>query len=611
MNTVKNLVMKENFAFWVSDEEGDIRGGEHGFYCYDTRYLNEYTWEWGGGFMLLLSHNELPDRVILQYARIENERQTAGIRREIFLGESGFREVLTITANEDCDISLSLKAGTDFRDVFEVRNYCEGMERVIQTSRSGGRRIFRYSGLGEDRYESELSFSGEPAEREEGVFYHLSMKKGEERIIRVSLTCRHPDHIPSEGMTYEAWRKSFPVEYSREADTPDRIVLRQAVDDLRALLLHMPTGPYPSAGIPWFVTAFGRDALITALMLLPYQEETAAGVLRFLSRHQGKEINPRKGEEPGKILHEIRFGEMTKRNRTPHSPYFGTVDATPLFIILLGKLYETTGNGDYIAEFRPAWEAALRWMDEYGDSDNDGFIEYLGDREEGGLAVQSWKDSDDSMHHEDGRMAGGSIVPAEVQGYAYEAFRQAALFYSHLGEQAEADRYEKKARQLKERFHSAFWLEDLKIYAMALDGDKKPLRVKNSNAGHLLWSGIVPEETAPLLAETLFSHELWSGWGIRTLGAGEVLYNPVSYHNGSVWPHDTALTARGLMQYGFREEAMKIRDALFDLAFSQHDNRLPELIAGFPRERSVPVPYPVACRPQAWDAAALIMLSRF
>ena len=610
MNTNKNFVMKEDFAFWVSNEEGDIIVEEQGFYCYDTRYLSRYAWDLGEGFVFFQNHLEQPDTGILRYGRMKESRQTAAVTRNIRLNHSGFSEVLELTAYEKGTFSLALDWDNDFRDIFEVRDFSTRIERNIRSKEIPNGGGLSYRGNRDDCYETDICYSGKPVLTEEGrPRYVFSLDRGESLEIRIDVSCSHPDMTAGGGIPYDTWRKSFPPHLTRETGRTEQVVLRRAVDDLRSLLLYLPTGPYPSAGIPWFVAAFGRDALITALMLLPHQEEVALGVLRFLASRQGTCVDRRRKEEPGKILHEIRFGEATRRGLTPHSPYYGTVDATPLFIILLGRLVDCRGEDDPIRELRPHWEAALDWMEKFGDVDGDGFLEYRADPAEGGLVVQSWKDSDDSMHHEDGSIANGAIAPVEVQGYAYEAFCYAAKFYDLLGEEGAANRYNGRASDLKEKFHRSFWLEDLKTYAMALDGAKRPLRVKSSNPGHLLWNGIVPDKIAPLLVDTLLSEELWSGWGIRTLGKKEVLYNPVSYHNGSVWPHDSAIFAAGLNRYGFKTEARLIRSALFDLAFSQHDYRLPELISGYKRIQDFTILYPVACRPQAWDAAALLMMA--
>jgi glycogen debranching enzyme len=375
-------------------------------------------------------------------------------------------------------------------------------------------------------------------------------------------------------------------------------------------LLFTPEGPVPAAGIPWFVAAFGRDALLTAYFLLPYRPDVAAGTLRYLARWQARDDDPERESQPGKIMHELRFGELTRTRKTPHSPYYGSVDATPLFLMLLDGYVRATGDDSLLTELRPAWQAGLEWLTERGDVDGDGFFEFGADAEgTGHLSVQSWKDSHDSMSHHSGELATGPLAVSEVQGYAYAAYAAASGWLRRLGEPGRADEWAERAERLRTAFDAAFWLDDLGTYAMALDGAKRPLGVLNSDAGQLLWTGIVPDARAPRLVATLLSEPSWSGWGLRTLGAGEARYNPVSYHNGSVWPHDTALFAAGLAAYGFADQSAAVRSALFDLASCQPDLRLPELVAGYARDGRPPVPYPVACRPQAWDAAALVYLA--
>ena len=467
---------------------------------------------------------------------------------------------------------------------------------------------------------TKLSFSQPASEvREDGVSFDIDLEPGEKVGLEVRVELENPLEADVPSISYESWRDGFDLRASGETH---QAVLMQAIDDLRALLLFNERGTLPAAGIPWYVAPFGRDSLLTAYMMLPWHPGIAEGTLRYLAAYQGGAgatqneapgamLYDTRAEAPGKIMHELRQGELTRTGRVPFGPYYGTIDATALFVMLLRELWEATGDLRLVKELKPHWEAALDWMQRDGDGDGDGFLEFKGAEPGKGLTVQSWKDSWDSMSQQDGSLATGALAVSEVQGYAYAAYHAAADFYAALGEEAEAERWRETADALKVKFHEAFWLEDLQTYAMALDGDKKPLRVHNSDAGQLLWTGIVPEDVAPALVETLFSPTNWSGWGVRTLGKGEARYNPVSYHNGSVWPHDNALVAGGLARYGFFEEAARIREALYDLAASQADKRLPELVGGYERTDAPPVPYPVACRPQAWDAAALLYLLRF
>ncbi|WP_333660200.1 amylo-alpha-1,6-glucosidase, partial [Meiothermus cerbereus] len=407
--------------------------------------------------------------------------------------------------------------------------------------------------------------------------------------------------------SYQEWQQRFPLRMEREGSQQ---VLEQAIADLRALLFSLPEGLFPAAGIPWYVCPFGRDSLLTAYMMQPWANDVTRGVLSYLAKYQGREVNPFLDETPGKILHEMRQGELSRTGKVPFARYYGTVDATPLFVILLHQYWKDTGDMAFVRQLQPNWEAALAWMTDYADPDRDGFLEYAPNTQKGHL-VQSWKDSFDSQSHQDGSLAQGAIAVCEVQGYAYMAYQGAAEFYRVLGEHERASRWEAKAQALKARFHQAFWLPELNTYAAGLDGEKRPMAILTSNPGHLLWSGIVPAEVAPQLVETLFSEALYSGWGVRTLGAGEVRYNPLSYHNGSVWPHDNALFIGGLVRYGFYEEALQAMEGLFRLAMTQPDWRLPELVGGYPKhEGEPPVPYPASCRPQAWDAAAVVYMLR-
>jgi glycogen debranching enzyme len=492
-----------------------------------------------------------------------------------------------------------------------------------------------------------LRFDPAEATTAGGATWRRDLAPGTRAVVRVTCVIHDPAVLARhEAEPYPDWRASFaavPV-------GPEPRVTARAVDDLRGLLLFTEDGAVPAAGIPWYVAVFGRDALLTAHMLLPHRPDVAEATLRHLARFQGRGMDAASGEQPGKILHEIRYGPSTRAGRVPFGPYYGTVDATALFLMLLAEHRRATNDPSLVHDLRPAWEAALRWIVDHGDVDGDGFVEYVPRDDGDWLRVQSWKDSQDSMSHADGSLARGAIAVSEVQGYTYAAFHAAAAAHRELGETELAASWAERASKLARRFHDAYWLDDLGTYAMALDGDKRPLAVVSSDAGQLLWTGIVPRSHAPRLVKTLFSPASWSGWGVRTLGADEARYNPVSYHNGSVWPHDNALIAEGLLHYGFEREARRIRDAVLDLAAGEHDRRLPELVAGYPRafaqdveagtlgatadvdasvrgnaganagtgaagdapgwrpDESPAVPYPVACRPQAWDAAAIVRL---
>ncbi len=605
MDFSKNVVLKENYTFLVADAAGQIAGGEHGVYNRDTRFLNRYSWSLGEDVQALLIHTPRPDVLSAHYAHIEGPSQALGVKRQLKVQADGFEDVLEVqnTGSEPRNVTLELNLAGDFADMFEARGWAESGRDPALLEQTAVGFALRYRAQDGVETATFLEPSQMPDEVQgEALVFRFILAPKEARTLSVTVTLRTMgENRP--GTSYETWLGAFSV--PETLSQPHQEVLAQAQKDLRALLLFTEHGPYLAAGIPWYVAAFGRDALLAASMLLPHHPEVAEGVLRYLAAYQGEKHNPLTAEAPGKIMHELRFGELTRLGRMPFSPYYGTVDATALFVMLLHRLHTLTGS-KLVRELRPCWEAALTWMTDIADGDGDGFLEFTG-ADTKGLAVQTWKDSWDSLSHRDGRLAKGAIAGSEVQGYAYAAYCAAADFYEGLGED-ESGAWRTRAGALKKSFHEHFWLDELQTYAMALDGDKCPLEVHNSNAGHLLWTGIVPAEVAPKLAKTLFSEPNWSGWGVRTLGAGEMRYNPVSYHNGSVWPHDTALIAGGLARYGFDDEAARIREALYDLAASQNDRRLPELIAGYPREAAPPVPYPVACRPQAWDAAALLYL---
>jgi len=471
--------------------------------------------------------------------------------------------------------------------------------------------VLSYVGLDGVSRVTTLSFDPPPNELGAGkASYHLELAPGEMRPIFLIVGCNQPADQPAVGFIKgmisarrelrDATHDATTVETSNAL--LNEILCRSAAD-LEMLMTDTPEGRYPYAGIPWYSTTFGRDGLITALQMLWCDPSVARGVLRRLAAYQAKATDPLSDAEPGKILHEMRRGEMAALHEVPFALYYGSVDATPLFVLLAGLYAERTDDQETLAALWPAIEAALGWIDGLGDRDGDGFVEYRR-ASELGLANQGWKDSQDAIFHADGRLAEGNIALAEVQGYVFAAKTVIARSARRMGLLADARRLEADAERLASRFEAAFWCPELGTYALALDGAKQPCRVRTSNAGQLLFTGIVQPERAAQVGAGLLDPRFFSGWGIRTVRKGEARYNPMSYHDGSVWPHDNALIALGLARYGLKRSVCQLFRGLFDAATYMDLRRLPELFCGFQRQRNRgPTLYPVACSPQAWASA--------
>ena len=617
--------LKNGDLFGLFDALGDIiepGATPGGLFHLDTRHLSGLEFLIDGQRPLLLSSAVENDNVILtidlsnpdiyENDKVVLPRETLHVRRSKFLWRGACHERFAIH-NFDAQTRrcwLTFNFAADFRDLFEVRGVQRPRRGIISSALTGDCLTFRYQGL--DGIERRTAIHLEPKPdrlSENQAIYALDLKPGEHFSIILAVRCTTAmDRPPPFSEPYREARRAA-QKASRLGGTVTSSnalanrMLHRAGADLTMLVTDTPDGPYPYAGTPWFSTPFGRDGLITALLMLWIDPSLARGVLCYLARLQATASDPRADAEPGKILHETRACEMANLGEVPFGRYYGSIDSTPLFVLLASRYFLRTGDQATIRSLWPHIDAALAWIDRYGDRDGDGFVEYYRESE-AGLANQGWKDSHDSIFHADGRLATGPIALCEVQAYVYSAKEGAAAMARMLGDHARADQLADAAQELRRRFESAFWCDDLGTYALALDGAKEPCRVRTSNAGQVLFCGIAAPERAARLAETLMTPEMFSGWGMRTVAADAPRFNPMSYHNGSVWPHDNALIALGLGRYGFKRAAAAIFGGLFDASIHMDLMRFPELFCGFPRRRgTAPTLYPVACLPQAWASA--------
>ncbi|HEX5071541.1 MAG TPA: amylo-alpha-1,6-glucosidase [Vicinamibacterales bacterium] len=624
------LVLKHGDTFAVFDRYGDVVPyglGEQGLYHDGTRFLSRFELRLNRRRPLLLSStvkedNELltvdltnPDLVSGDSVRIA--RDSLHLLRSKFLWDGACYECWRLTNHGLSPISSSLDVtfAVDFADIFEVR----GMRRERRGQPlpgvvEGQSVTLPYLGLDHVRRQACLTFSRVPEElTATSARFDVTLRPQETAQILVTVACGAAAEPEDFDDAFQRSASGVATARTRRCDvfTSNEQFnqwIKRSQADLRMMTTETAQGPYPYAGVPWFSTPFGRDGLITALELLWADPDLARGVLAYLAATQASAVNPERDAEPGKILHERRGGEMAALGEIPFDCYYGSVDATPLFVMLAGAYFQRTANREFIAGLWPHIERALEWIDRYGDRDGDGFVEYA-TRSPQGLVQQGWKDSSDSVFHDDGRIADPPIALCEVQGYVYDAKRSASALAAMLGHADRADQLAQQAERLRDRFEAAFWCEDLSTYALALDGDKRPCRVRTSNPGHCLFSRIVSTDRARRLAGQLFDANLQSGWGIRTLATHEARYNPMSYHNGSVWPHDNALIAAGLGRYGLTDAASRLLGDLFDASLFVELRRLPELYCGFPRRKGEgPVRYPVACMPQSWSAASVFLM---
>jgi glycogen debranching enzyme len=622
-------VLKHADTFAVFERGGDIpqrSAGTYGLFHGGTRFLSTFGLRLAGSRMLLLSSGVTDDNVLtidLTNGDLWSDGQlavahgTVHVSRTVFLWNGVCHERLQITnfGTRSVELELRLDFAADFRDLFELRGMTRLRRgRLTQPIVEQDSVVLGYVGLDDVRRATRIELAPAPAQIEpHAAAFRLQLEAKETKYFELSIacevgeskgrTCTTFDHALGEtASVLEQFRRQTCLVHSSNARFDEFIDRAQA--DLGLMVTQTPHGPYPYAGIPWFSAAFGRDGIITALLTLWSYPELARGVLRFLAAHQADVVDDSRDAEPGKILHELRHGEMATLREIPFGRYYGSVDSTPLFVMLLGAYAKVTGDLGLVRELWPNIERALDWIERWGDCDFDGFVEY-GARAHDGLVQQGWKDSHDSVFHADGSAAEGPIALAEVQGYVYAAWRAAAELCDGLDDHAGCKRWNARAEELRGHFDQAFWCEDIGCYALALDGKKRPCRVRSSNAGQCLFTGIALPERIPVIADTMLAEDMFSGWGVRTLSTRERRYNPLSYHNGSVWPHDNALVALGLARHGFSQHAVRILEGLFEASQSFDLHRMPELFCGFARRAGEgPTLYPVACSPQAWAAAA-------
>jgi len=631
-STAPSRVLKHGDSFGVFDPHGDAipaDAGEHGLYHAGTRFLSRFELLLGRRRPQLLSSTisgdntllavDLTNPDILRDGRVVVPRGEIHVFRGRVLGNGTCAERIRVANHglQPIDVPISIAFDADFADVFEVRGTRRAKRGTRLPDVEAADITLRYLGLDQVERRTHIRWSRQPDRVAAGVAtYRFSLAPHESVDFEVWIACETgPERQPD--VTCDAALAAVRQERARQEQRECAILssneelnrwIRRSAADLHMMTTTTASGPYPYAGIPWFSTPFGRDGIITALQLLWAWPDMARGVLQFLADNQATGVDDRQDAQPGKILHEMRGGEMAALGEIPFGRYYGSADATPLFVMLAHAYYERTADADFVARLWPHLLAALHWMESHGDPDGDGFIEYAR-RSESGLINQGWKDSQDSVFHQDGTLAEPPIALCEIQAYAYAAWSGAACLARARGDHSQASQWEERAERLRGRFEEAFWCEDLGTYALALDGSKRPCRVATSNPGHCLFTGIASPERARLTAATLMSETSFAGWGVRTLAASQSRYNPMSYHNGSIWPHDNAIIAAGFARYGLTASATRIMSAMLDLSQSVDLNRLPELICGFHRRTGeFPTLYPVACAPQSWAAGTVYML---
>ncbi|HXV01492.1 MAG TPA: glycogen debranching N-terminal domain-containing protein [Caulobacteraceae bacterium] len=624
---IQRLSLKDGDTFLVADAWGDVGGGADGMFIGDTRILSRFRLLIGEKRPSRLSFGLSPDnaaftvnsanRALPPVGGTATPRGVIHVERKRCLcaGRLYERVRLTNFGLDEVMAPIAFEFDADFRDMFEVRGISRLMRGVMHEAELTGRgAILAYDGLDDVRRTSVIAFSEPPwrlSSRRADFMLPVTPGRRVDLYLEVGVTAEHPPEVTrferalaSARMGVRDFRTSGAQVIA--SDGAFNAWLEQSRIDVAVLTTQLPTGPYPYAGIPWFSTPFGRDGIICAWQMLWLDPSLAKGVLSYLAARQAEHVSTFDDATPGKIMHETRRGEMAALKEIPFALYYGGVDTTPLFVALAGAYYERTGDLAFIDKLWPHLLAATAWLESSGDSNGDGLIDYAR-AEASGLSNQGWKDSIDSIFHADGRLATGPVALVEVQGYAFAAWRAMAAMGLALGD-PEARGWAARSKAMREAVEARFWLKDLGFYGLAIDGEGEVCRVEASNPGHLLFVGLPEPARAKKVIRRLLSPDFDSGWGLRTLAAGAVRYNPMSYHNGSVWPHDTAIALAGMARYGERAGMNKVMADLCE-ASRTFDNRMPELLCGFEREPDEPpIAYPVACMPQAWSAGSTFMM---
>ncbi|MDQ0857401.1 amylo-alpha-1,6-glucosidase [Bacillus sp. V2I10] len=620
-------VIKENDLFLLTDTNGNIPENHPyglGLYTKDTRFLSKLDLKINGENPILLSSDADQNYkacILLTNPHMEEDgelilwRESVEIERSRFIYDDVLYEEIKVKNYfpKPVKFEISIHADADFLDMFVVRGFQNGDlgSRTGQTA-EGNTLSFHYAGADKVKRSTLITWDKEAKKVDEKgkIDFEFELTHSETDTVTIAIkpqigeakvktAAKKDEAMQKLEESYQKWNEQAA---SIKTDfTPLQRLVDRGLNDMRVLLTDAGFGPFPVAGLPWFGVPFGRDSLIAALQILPFQTEIAKGTLLTMAHYQGQTVDPWRDEQPGKIMHEIRFGELAATGQIPFTPYYGTVDATPLFLILLSEYVKWTGDTEFAGSLEKTIKNALMWIDEYGDRDKDLFVEYHQESSKG-IANQGWKDSGDSVVHRNGEYAKTPIALAEVQGYVYQAKMGIADIYETMNQTERAAQLRRQANSLKQRFDEEFWMEDVQFYAIALDEKKEQVGTITSNPGHILFSGMLNEDRAKAVTEMLVSPKMFSGYGIRTMAEGEAGYNPMSYHDGSIWPHDNSISLLGMSKTGYQQEAGKVMNGLINAASHFEYDRLPELFCGYDSLAGKAVKYPVACSPQAWAA---------